>query len=166
MNNFNNLKSWTFSICIAIISSYIIKIILPKSQMSKIINFSISIFLLSIMFSDLNFNNINLNFDSNISDNFYSFNDNIEDFNKKLEILRETKTFGAIEKKLQEIVRQDLLLKNINPIKILININTNDKSSILINKMEIFLKEGEEYDEKTIKNYIGQKYNIVPDIKY
>ena len=45
------------------------------------------------------------------------------------------------------------LLKKINPIKILINININNKSSILINKMEIFVKEGEEYDEKTIKNY-------------
>lgn len=148
----------------AVISSCIIKLILPKSPMNKIINFSMSVFLLTLMFSGLLFDNINLEPEL-CFDDFFDLN-NSNNLDKKLEILKQSTTIGATEKKLQELVRQDLLLKKINPIKILINININNKSSILINKMEIFVKEGEEYDEKTIKNYISQKYNIVPEIKY
>ena len=49
-----------------------------------------------------------------------------------------------------------MIYKKINPLKILININTKDESSILINSIEIFVKNGEEYDESMIKNYINK----------
>ena len=62
------------------------------------------------------------------------------------------------------MVKQDLIYKKINPVKILININTKDESSILINSIEIFVKNGEEYDESMIKNYINNKYDVIPQI--
>ena len=133
--------------------------ILPKTGAGKIINFSMSIFLLSIMFSGLFFGDIKIEPDFDIITEF-------DDIDEKLSSLKETKTFGEIERKLEDKVKQDLLLNKISPLKILININTDDKSNILIKRMEIFLKEGEEYDERKIKNYINKKYNIIPEIKF
>ncbi len=131
--------------------------ILPDGKMGKVVNFSFSLFLLVAMFSGIFFKDFS--FEENV-DLFYE----IDDVSERLEKLRESKTIGEVEKKLTQMVKQDLLMKNIVPLKILINININDKSSILINRMEIFMKEGEEYDEDVIKKIIVKKYGIEPDI--
>lgn len=123
------------------------------------INFSMSIFLLSCIFSGLILKKTSFNLDIDI-------NNEIVGINERLEALKELKTLGAVENKLKEMIKQDLLLKGIKDPKILININTNNKSSILINQVEIFVGKGEEKNEDIIKNCIKEKYEVVPIIIY
>ncbi len=126
------------------------------------INFSMSIFLLSCIFSGLILKKTSFNLDIDIND----INNEIVGINERLEALKELKTLGAVENKLKEMIKQDLLLKGIKDPKILININTNNKSSILINQVEIFVGKGEEKNEDIIKNCIKEKYEVVPIIIY
>lgn len=151
------MKEWAFSICLAVVAGCIVRMISPNSGMGKIINFVMSIFLLSCLFSGVILRDFDLDSDIDIIDQ-------VDDITEKLEEIKEKKTLGEMENKIKEMVRKDLLLKKVNVTKILININTNDKSNILINSMEIFIKEGEEYDEEEIKSYIYLKYNVIPNI--
>lgn len=153
------MKEWAFSICLAVISGCIVRIISPNGGMGKIINFSMSVFLLSCIFSGLVFKDPCVNLD-------FSINDEMMNVDERLKTLKEQKTLGAVENKLKEIMMQDLLLKGIKNPKISININTNDKSSILINQVEIFVDKGEEKNEDMIKSYIEEKYKVIPHIIY
>ena len=134
-----------------------VKIILPESGMGRLVNLVMSIFLLSCMFSGFVFKDFDINLNFDVCD--YG-----EDISKKFDEIKKNKTLGEVEKQLQNMVKQDLIYKKINPVKILININTKDESSILINSIEIFVKNGEEYDESMIKNYINNKYDVIPQI--
>ncbi len=134
-----------------------VKIILPESGMGRLVNLVMSIFLLSCMFSGFIFKDFDINLNFDVCD--YG-----EDIGRKFDEIKKNKTFGEVERQLQNMVKQDLIYKKINPVKILININTKDESSILINSIEIFVKNGEEYDESMIKNYINNKYDVIPQI--
>lgn len=151
------MKEWAFSICLATVVGCMVKIILPESGMGRLVNLVTSIFLLSCMFSGFVFKDFDINLNFDVCD--YG-----EDISKKIDEIKKNKTFGEVERQLQNMVRQDLIYKKINPVKILININTKDESSILINSIEIFVKNGEEYDESMIKNYINNKYDVIPEI--
>lgn len=151
------MKEWAFSICLATVVGCMVKIILPESGMGRLVNLVMSIFLLSCMFSGFVFKDFDINLNFDVCD--YG-----EDISKKFDEIKKNKTFGEVERQLQNMVRQDLIYKKINPLKILININTKDESSILINSIEIFVKNGEEYDESMIKNYINNKYDVIPEI--
>ena len=134
-----------------------VKIILPESGMGRLVNLVMSIFLLSCMFSGFIFKDFDINLNFDVCD--YG-----EDIGRKFDEIKKNKTFGEVERQLQNMVKKDLIYKKINPVKILININTKDESSILINSIEIFVKNGEEYDESMIKNYINNKYDVIPQI--
>lgn len=151
------MKEWAFSICLATVAGCMVKIILPESGMGRLVNLVMSIFLLSCMFSGFIFKDFDINLNFDVCD--YG-----EDISKKFDEIKKNKTFGEVERQLQNMVKQDLIYKKINPVKILININTKDESSILINSIEIFVKNGEEYDESMIKNYINNKYDVIPQI--
>ncbi len=151
------MKEWAFSICLATVVGCMVKIILPESGMGRLVNLVMSIFLLSCMFSGFIFKDFDINLNFDVCD--YG-----EDISKKFDEIKKNQTFGEVERQLQNMVRQDLIYKKINPVKILININTKDESSILINGIEIFVKNGEEYDESMIKNYINNKYDGIPEI--
>lgn len=151
------MKEWAFSICLATVAGCMVKIILPESGMGRLVNLVMSIFLLSCMFSGFVFKDFDINLNFDVCD--YG-----EDISKKFDEIKKNKTLGEVEKQLQNMVKQDLIYKKINPVKILININTKDESSILINSIEIFVKNGEEYDESMIKNYINNKYDVIPQI--
>ena len=151
------MKEWAFSICLATVVGCMVKIILPESGMGRLVNLVMSIFLLSCMFSGFVFKDFDINLNFDVCD--YG-----EDISKKFDEIKKNKTFGEVERQLQNMVRQDLIYKKINPVKILISINTKDESSILINSIEIFVKNGEEYDESMIKNYINNKYDVIPEI--
>lgn len=151
------MKEWAFSICLATVVGCMVKIILPESGMGRLVNLVMSIFLLSCMFSGFIFKDFDINLNFDVCD--YG-----EDISKKIDEIKKNQTFGEVERQLQNMVRQDLIYRKINPLKILININTKDESSILINSIEIFVKNGEEYDESMIKNYINNKYDVIPEI--
>lgn len=151
------MKEWAFSICLATVAGCMVKIILPESGMGRLVNLVMSIFLLSCMFSGFIFKDFDINLNFDVCD--YG-----EDIGRKFDEIKKNKTFGEVERQLQNMVKQDLIYKKINPVKILININTKDESSILINSIEIFVKNGEEYDESMIKNYINNKYDVIPQI--
>lgn len=153
------MKEWAFSICLATVAGCMVKIILPESGMGRLVNLVMSIFLLSCMFSGFVFKDFDINLNFDVCD--YG-----EDISKKFDEIKKNKTLGEVEKQLQNMVKQDLIYKKINPVKILVNINTKDESSILINSIEIFVKNGEEYDESMIKNYINNKYDVIPQIYF
>lgn len=153
------MKEWAFSICLTTVAGCMVKIILPESGMGRLVNLVMSIFLLSCMFSGFVFKDFDINLNFDVCD--YG-----EDISKKFDEIKKNKTLGEVEKQLQNMVKQDLIYKKINPVKILVNINTKDESSILINSIEIFVKNGEEYDESMIKNYINNKYDVIPQIYF
>ena len=162
------LKEWFFSICVFLMVGCMMRLVLPSNNTSKMVNFCFSIFLLAAMFSGLTFKDFD--FFNNFS-NLNSFDDfdDFDDVKVRLEELQKEKTLGEIEKILTQQIKQDLLANKIIPSKILININMSDESSILINKLEIFMKEGEGFDEcdkNKIKKIMSQKYGVEPDIRF
>lgn len=156
--NFGGMKQWAFALCAAMVACGIAQMLLPKGNMQKIMQMTVSVFFLCCMLSPVALQNTQLRIDVQE----YAQ----EEIDRRAEQLTreaERQAGQAAETGLAEMVRQKLDKLGIKPLNLAIHMNEDGQSAP---EVELLLAAEHEQKRRQIQQAVEEELGLHLQLRY
>lgn len=148
------LKSWAFSVCAAVVCGAVLNMLVPESNLQKTFKCVICVFILCVLVSPLS--KIKFPDIKDMNNEYYAGESELSE-NEFSEL-----SAGLIEEKILNDTSELLKDEKINFDDISVKINISENGSIDINKFTLTLKNSDGLN--SVKEKVEQKIGIEPEI--
>ncbi|MEG0571352.1 MAG: stage III sporulation protein AF [Oscillospiraceae bacterium] len=152
------LKSIGMSLCITAVATSIFSMLIPNSNLEKVIKFAVSLFFITGIVSP--FINGNLKVDFNFDD--ITPPSSQTQFSQGVN----TQFLTIAQNNLQISITKILEKESIKTKKITVKINISEQKSISINKITVFVDEKYKNEAYRIENIVKKEVGVTPLIEY